>query len=218
MTREQFQDLIKQVSLVWSGGQRGHTWGSTADVSKGPPFGQNAFIEHAEFSKNLYGTSIQAVKDVATQGKRCILDIDSQVSLGRAKWGSSVLHLHLLSQYRVADDLSNTQGVKLIKANHPSLDPLFIFLSPPSLSALRSRLTGRGTESAETLRHRLEASTAEIEYARSTGAYDAVVVNDDVNEAYSKLKTCIVEGKHEQVGKTVPEMKEDPAEVAQKST
>jgi guanylate kinase len=40
---------------------------------------QNAFIEHAEFSKNMYGTSIQAVKDVATQGKRCILDIDSQV-------------------------------------------------------------------------------------------------------------------------------------------
>lgn len=109
------------------------------------------------------------------------------------------------------------QGVKLIKANHPSLNPLFIFLSPPSLSALRERLTGRGTESAETLKNRLEASTAEIEYARSTGAYDAVVVNDDVEDAYRRLKMCIVEGKHEQVGSQVPEMKEDPKQVAEKS-
>ena len=37
------------------------------------------FIEHAMFSGNRYGTSIKAVDDVATTGKRCILDIDSQV-------------------------------------------------------------------------------------------------------------------------------------------
>ncbi|CAG7853900.1 Guanylate kinase; AltName: Full=GMP kinase [Serendipita indica DSM 11827] len=36
------------------------------------------FIEHAMFSGNRYGTSIKAVDDVATTGKRCILDIDSQ--------------------------------------------------------------------------------------------------------------------------------------------
>ncbi|KAF9586683.1 guanylate kinase, partial [Lunasporangiospora selenospora] len=36
------------------------------------------FVEHAEFSKNLYGTTIQAVKSVSDQGKVCILDIDMQ--------------------------------------------------------------------------------------------------------------------------------------------
>lgn len=36
------------------------------------------FIEHAEFSGNMYGTTIQAVKDVADAGKTCILDIDVQ--------------------------------------------------------------------------------------------------------------------------------------------
>ncbi|KAJ1660173.1 guanylate kinase [Dispira simplex] len=36
------------------------------------------FIEWAEFSKNLYGTSIQAVKDVVQLDKMCILDIDMQ--------------------------------------------------------------------------------------------------------------------------------------------
>ncbi|ORX87843.1 guanylate kinase [Basidiobolus meristosporus CBS 931.73] len=36
------------------------------------------FIESAEFSGNLYGTSIQAVQDVVNSGKICILDIDMQ--------------------------------------------------------------------------------------------------------------------------------------------
>ncbi|KAJ2743143.1 guanylate kinase [Coemansia sp. BCRC 34301] len=36
------------------------------------------FIEHAEFSGNMYGTTIQAVKDVADSGRMCILDIDVQ--------------------------------------------------------------------------------------------------------------------------------------------
>ncbi|PIA19354.1 putative guanylate kinase [Coemansia reversa NRRL 1564] len=36
------------------------------------------FIEHAEFSGNMYGTTIRAVRDVAEAGKTCILDIDVQ--------------------------------------------------------------------------------------------------------------------------------------------
>lgn len=38
------------------------------------------------------------------------------------------------------------QGVKLIKENHPQLDPVFLFISPPSFASLKERLTGRGTE------------------------------------------------------------------------
>jgi len=39
---------------------------------------EGAFIEYAQFSGNFYGTSFQTVQDVATTGKRCILDIDAQ--------------------------------------------------------------------------------------------------------------------------------------------
>ncbi|KAI9461435.1 guanylate kinase [Boletus coccyginus] len=38
----------------------------------------HAFIEHAQFSANLYGTSAQAVRAVRDSGRRCVLDIDSQ--------------------------------------------------------------------------------------------------------------------------------------------
>ncbi|RHZ63309.1 hypothetical protein Glove_330g21 [Diversispora epigaea] len=37
---------------------------------------KNYFLEYTEFSNNLYGTSISAVKKVAEQGKICILDIE----------------------------------------------------------------------------------------------------------------------------------------------
>ncbi|KAG0266721.1 guanylate kinase, partial [Linnemannia exigua] len=36
------------------------------------------FIEHAEFSGNMYGTTVQGVKSVGDKGRICILDIDMQ--------------------------------------------------------------------------------------------------------------------------------------------
>ena len=38
------------------------------------------FIEHAQFSSNLYGTSFTTIKNVSDSGRRCILDIESEVS------------------------------------------------------------------------------------------------------------------------------------------
>jgi guanylate kinase len=40
---------------------------------------ENGFIEHAQFGSNLYGTSVQAVRNVAEQGRTCILDIEMEV-------------------------------------------------------------------------------------------------------------------------------------------
>ncbi|KAI6112778.1 guanylate kinase, partial [Pisolithus sp. B1] len=44
---------------------------------------ENAFIEHAQFSSNFYGTSVRAIDAVQSTGKRCILDIESQVRPSR---------------------------------------------------------------------------------------------------------------------------------------
>ncbi|KAG8864414.1 hypothetical protein FRC20_010228 [Serendipita sp. 405] len=113
------------------------------------------FIEFATFSGNKYGTSIKAVEDVATTGKKCILDIDSQ-------------------------------GVRLVKAS--KLDPFYLFISPPKYADLVSRLTGRGTETSEAIQARLDTAKAEIRYAQEPGAHDAIVVNDDIERAYSILE------------------------------
>jgi guanylate kinase len=39
---------------------------------------ENAFIEHTNFSGNVYGTSIAAIEAVKNDGKICLLDIDRQ--------------------------------------------------------------------------------------------------------------------------------------------
>ena len=45
------------------------------------------------------------------------------------------------------------QGALKVKENYP--DGVFIFILPPSMSELRKRLTGRGTETAEAIEMRL---------------------------------------------------------------
>jgi guanylate kinase len=81
----------------------------------------------------------------------------------------------------------DTQGVKLIKSNHPHLNPVYLFLSPPSIAALRERLNGRGTETQESLEARLAAAVEEIKYAVQ-GGHDIIVVNDDLDRAYGLLE------------------------------
>jgi guanylate kinase len=100
----------------------------------------------------------------------------------------------------------DTQGVKLIKSNHPSLNPVFLFLSPPSISALRSRLSGRGTETQESLDARLGAAKDEIRYAVE-GGHDVVIVNDDVERAYGLLESVAMGEEIE--GDKLPEFGEE---------
>jgi guanylate kinase len=40
---------------------------------------KHAFIEHATFAGRSYGTSFAAVRDVTSQGRACILDIEMEV-------------------------------------------------------------------------------------------------------------------------------------------
>lgn len=38
------------------------------------------FLEYGEYKGNLYGTSIEAVRDVLNSGKICVIDIEPNVS------------------------------------------------------------------------------------------------------------------------------------------
>ncbi|KAG8860893.1 hypothetical protein FRB96_003628 [Tulasnella sp. 330] len=95
----------------------------------------------------------------------------------------------------------DSEGVKQLK-NHPQLKPITIFIAPPSLADLKTRLGGRGTETEESMQGRLNIALREIEYAQ-TGVYEHVVVNDSVDRAYGVLKGLIIEGKGG--GDTIPE-------------
>ncbi|KAI7899920.1 guanylate kinase [Cokeromyces recurvatus] len=81
------------------------------------------------------------------------------------------------------------QGVQSVKKT--SLNPKYIFVQPPSVQVLEERLRGRGTEKEEAILARLSAAKKELEYGATPGAYDHVIINDDLENAYRNLKAAI---------------------------
>lgn len=97
------------------------------------------------------------------------------------------------------------QGAEQVRKQVP--EGLFIFLAPPSLSALEERLIGRGTESAEVIQSRVEKAREELDMMN---LYDYVVENDEVHHACHRIN-AIVTAEHcrrERVEKIYQEMLE----------
>ncbi|OFO51105.1 MULTISPECIES: guanylate kinase [Nosocomiicoccus] len=82
------------------------------------------------------------------------------------------------------------EGAKQVRDKFP--EALFIFLAPPSIEQLESRLVGRGTDSKEIIEHRISEAKRELTLMN---LYDFVVVNDSIEEAKRKIR-CIVEANH----------------------
>ncbi|MFJ5622171.1 guanylate kinase [Peribacillus loiseleuriae] len=79
------------------------------------------------------------------------------------------------------------QGARQVREKFP--EGLFIFLAPPSLSELESRIVNRGTESEELIRQRMLAAKAEIELM---DLYDYVVENDHVEHACRRINAIVI--------------------------
>ena len=67
-------------------------------------------------------------------------------------------------------------------------DVVRVFLLPPSIEELEHRLRSRGTDSDEVIRSRMERARAEISH---WDAYDYVVINDDIEACFEKVKTIL---------------------------
>jgi guanylate kinase len=80
------------------------------------------------------------------------------------------------------------QGARQVRAAMP--EAVAVFIAPPSREALRARLVGRGTDSAEQVDARLRTAERELEAQPEFGH---VVVNDRLEEATDAL-VAIVRG------------------------
>ena len=89
------------------------------------------------------------------------------------------------------------QGALQVKKKVP--DGVFIFLTPPDLDELKDRLVGRGTDSEEVIRQRIERAKEEIALMRE---YDYAVVNDEVPLAAERVKR-IIEAEHFRVDRVI---------------
>ena len=69
-------------------------------------------------------------------------------------------------------------------------DALLIYIAPPSMEDLRTRLINRGTEDIETINNRIRIASEE---QKQIGFYDYVVINDDLEDAILKVKKIILD-------------------------
>lgn len=80
----------------------------------------------------------------------------------------------------------DVQGALQVRQAMP--DAHLIFIEPPSMEELERRLRGRGTETDEVVRQRM--NTAKVELAKKM-EYDVRVVNDDLARATDELVSII---------------------------
>lgn len=81
----------------------------------------------------------------------------------------------------------DVHGAMRVKAAYP--DAVLIFIAPPSMSELKSRLINRGTESSEAIERRFETAFQEMELV---DRYDYIVVNDILDLAIARTEDIIV--------------------------
>ena len=117
------------------------------------------FVEHAGVWGRRYGTLKSEIFDRVNAGRDVLLDIDVQ---GAMQIRDAAVGDPLLA--RVCE---------------------FIFIAPPSLEALETRLRGRSTDSEEQIRLRLDGARRELSHWRK---YDYLVINDRVETAAAELE------------------------------
>ena len=122
---------------------------------------EDKFLEYAEVHGNYYGTLKQPLYDVLKEGHSMLLDIDVK------------------GAEQVRRSVSKLPQSDLMRQGY-----MDIFINPPSIDELRTRLEKRGTDDPEVIERRLENAAEEMERA---GEYMYQVVNDDLRICFQRV-------------------------------
>ena len=123
-------------------------------------------------------------------------EFSARVAAGKfVEWAN--VHGHRYGTLRSEVERNLTQGRSLIleidvqgglNVRNSYEDVVLVFIAPPSMEELEKRLRGRGTEDEETISTRLANAAHEMELM---DAYDATIVNDDLDRAAAELYALI---------------------------
>ena len=122
------------------------------------------FLEHAEYNGNYYGTPRPFIEAQLTAGKDVLLDVEVQGA-------SQLMHRVRAGGFAYPNAL------------------VTIFLMPPSLELLETRLRRRGTDSAETIRKRLAIAEREMAHWPE---YDYVIVSGRLDDDFAQGKAIVI--------------------------
>ena len=123
-------------------------------------------------------------------------EFSARVAAGEfVEWAN--VHGHRYGTLKSEVERNLTQGRSLIleidvqgglNVRNSYEDVVLVFIAPPSMEELEKRLRGRGTEDEETISTRLANAAHEMELM---DAYDATIVNDDLDRAAAELYALI---------------------------
>ncbi len=122
------------------------------------------FVEHAEYAGRSYGTLHSEL--VSARGEQ---GPEPPGGAGRDPDRPVVLEIEV-------------QGARQVRRSVP--DAVQVFIAPPSLEALRTRLVGRGTDDPKEVERRLRVAEQEL---TAQPEFGHVVVNDRLDEALERL-------------------------------
>ncbi len=78
------------------------------------------------------------------------------------------------------------QGARQVEKSFPNITSIFII--PPSIEALRARLTGRGQDDTSIIERRMQDAVSEMQHYNE---FDYLVINDDFETALNDLSNII---------------------------
>ena len=81
----------------------------------------------------------------------------------------------------------DTQGAEQVRTTHYAHTSVFIL--PPSIETLTSRLNARATDTSEVIQRRIEEAQLQL---RECGHFDFLVVNDELSSAHDQFQAIIV--------------------------
>lgn len=80
------------------------------------------------------------------------------------------------------------QGARQIKEKFDADSVVSIFILPPSMQELERRLRARAQDKEEVVQNRMKEARSEISHYEE---YDFILVNDDLNNTYQKIRSII---------------------------
>lgn len=83
------------------------------------------------------------------------------------------------------------QGAQQVRRLMP--DAVSVFIAPPSIEALRSRLTQRGQDSEDIIERRMRDARNEMSHY---GEYDYLIINDNFDSALEELRSIVLARRH----------------------
>ena len=96
----------------------------------------------------------------------------------------------LVAQLKAGRDMVldlDHQGAQRIKEQFD--EGILIYLLPPSVESLETRLRGRATDDEEVIKRRIERAFADLQ---NCVGYDYLIINDDPNQAVREVEAIIM--------------------------